>query len=221
MTTQGYLFDLGQRDYSDVLALQRKLVELRAKKTIPDSLLLTEHNHVFTIGKSMLGALSNQINGISVIKIERGGEWTYHGPGQLVGYPILDLEARNCNIHEFLRNLEETLIRALAEFEIYAERNTAQTGVWVKEKKIASIGVAIRKWVTFHGFALNVNTDLNYFAMISPCGLPSSTMTSMKTLLHRDIAMDDVKNSVSRMFKAIFQLRLEEKPVEALPASVI
>jgi lipoate-protein ligase B len=215
MTPEGYLFDLGRRDYLDVLDIQHNLLDLRGKNAIPDSLILVEHDSVFTVGKSIAREeLPNNINGIPVIQIERGGQWTYHGPGQLVGYPILNLESRNRDIHGFIRNLEEMLILALKEFEISAERNPIQAGVWVKEKKIASIGAAIRKWLTFHGFALNVNVDLSYFSMITPCGLPSSIMTSMNFLLQHDLNFSDVKFSIIRMFESTFQLKLTEKQID-------
>ncbi len=218
MTDEGYLFDLGRRDYMDVLHIQHNLLDLRGKNTIPDSLILVEHDPVFTVGKSIApDGLPNNINGIPVIQIERGGQWTYHGPGQLVGYPILNLVSRNRDIHGFIRNLEEILILALKEFEISAERNPLQAGVWVKEKKIASIGAAIRRWLTFHGFALNVNVDLSYFSMITPCGLPSSTMTSMKFLLKHDVNFKDVKSSIIRMFQSTFQLQLTEQIDQRIP----
>lgn len=215
MTDEGYLFDLGRRDYLAVLGIQHNLLDLRGKDAIPDSLILVEHDPVFTVGKSITReGLPNKINGIPVIQIERGGQWTYHGPGQLVGYPILNLESRNRDIHGFIRNLEEILILALKEFEISAERNPLQAGVWVKEKKIASIGAAIRRWLTFHGFALNVNVDLSYFSMITPCGLPSSTMTSMNFLLQHDVNFRDVKFSIIRMFQSTFRLQLTEKQID-------
>ncbi len=218
MTDEGYLFDLGRRDYLDVLDIQHNLLDLRGKNTIPDSLILVEHDPVFTVGKSIASdGLPNNINGIPVIQIERGGQWTYHGPGQLVGYPILNLVSRDRDIHGFIRNLEEILILTLKEFEISAERNPLQAGVWVKEKKIASIGAAIRSWLTFHGFALNVNVDLNYFSMITPCGLPSSTMTSMKFLLKHDVNFKDVKSSIIRMFQSTFQLQLTEQIDQRIP----
>jgi lipoate-protein ligase B len=221
MTTQGNLLDLGLRDYGEVWSLQRKLVELRARKAIPDTLILVEHPHVFTVGKAVAGEAPAMIEGVPVFRIERGGQWTYHGLGQLVGYPILDLNARQRDIHGFLRNIEETLIRALAKFGIAGERQ-AQTGVWVGKKKIGSIGAAIRNWVSFHGFALNVNTDLNYFQLISPCGFPSSTMTSMKALLGKEMDSSLVKSEVRRNFEEVFELHFEDmKPstLEAIAAS--
>ena len=215
-TTEGNLLDLGSRDYVEVWNLQRKLLELRVKKAIPDTLVLVEHPHVFTVGKGIAGEVPVTVEGVPVFKIERGGQWTYHGPGQLVGYPILDLNARQRDIHMFLRNIEETIIRALAKFGIAGERGQ-QTGVWVARKKIASIGAAVRNWVTFHGVALNVNTDLNYFQMIIPCGFPGSTMTSMKALLGREMDFSLVKNEVHRSFEEVFDMRLRRNSeLEAL-----
>jgi len=216
MTSEGNLLDLGFREYVGVWDFQRKLVDLRAQKMIPDTLILVQHPHVFTVGKAVPGDCPAQISGVPVFRIERGGQWTYHGPGQLVGYPILDLDIRQRDIHSFLRNMEETIILTLAEFNISAERHQGQTGVWVQRKKIASIGAAIRNWTTFHGFALNVNTDLSHFRFIEPCGMPSSTMTSMKALLGRDVDFDGVKSEVRRSFESVFDLHLVEAQAEEL-----
>jgi len=215
MTTTGNLLELGLRDYVEVWNLQRKLVELRARRVIPDTLILVEHPHVFTVGKAVTDEVPNEIGGVSVIRIERGGHWTYHGPGQLVGYPILDIDARQRDIHGFLRNIEETLIQALTKFSIQAGRGE-QTGVWIGPKKIASIGAAIRNWTSFHGFALNVNTDLRYFHMITPCGFPGSTMTSMQALLDRKIDFDAVKREVKTQFGKFFELQLADVAPGAL-----
>ncbi len=220
MTTEGNLLDLGLRGYAEVWSLQRKLLELRVRKAIPDTLILVEHPHVFTVGKAVAGEAPATIEGVPVFRIERGGKWTYHGLGQLVGYPILDLDARQRDIHVFLRSIEETLIRALAKFRIIGERQE-QTGVWVGNKKIASIGAAIRNWVSFHGFALNINTDLNYFQMISPCGFPGSTMTSMRALLGKDQDFRPVKNEVRNTFEEVFDLRLNDAKPEALEAAAV
>jgi len=216
MISEGNLLNLGLREYVEVWDLQRKLIDLRARKIIPDTLILVQHPHVFTVGKAVPGDTPTQISGIPVFRIERGGQWTYHGPGQLVGYPILDLDIRQRNIHGFLRKIEETIILALARFGFSAERRQGQTGVWVQKKKITSIGAAIRNWTTFHGFALNVNTDLSYFGLIEPCGMPSSTMTSMKALLGQEIDFDLVKKEVRRNFESVFQLQLAEVRPEEL-----
>ena len=214
--TEGNLLDLGSRDYAEVWNLQRKLLELRVKKAILDTLVLVEHPHVFTVGKGSGGEVPATVEGVPVFKIERGGQWTYHGPGQLVAYPILDLNARQRDIHAFLRNIEETIILALAKFGIAGERG-GQTGVWVGRKKIASIGAAVRNWVTFHGVALNVNTDLSYFQMITPCGFPGSTMTSMKALLGREMDFGLVKDEAHRSFEEVFDMRLRRNSeLEAL-----
>jgi lipoate-protein ligase B len=172
---------------------------------------MVEHPHVFTIGKAVAGEMPSKINGISVVRTERGGQWTYHGPGQLVGYPILDLRVRGRDIRGFLWSIEEILIRTLGEFNIKAGRieGKAKTGVWVGEKKIASIGAAVRNWISFHGFALNVNTDMSYFDLIEPCGMPASTMTSMKAILNEPVSFSRVKDSVEQNFENVFQLTLK------------
>jgi lipoate-protein ligase B len=221
MTTQGNVLDLGLREYVYVWNLQRKLAELRSQKKTPDTLILVEHPHVFTVGKAVPGEVPTQISGVPVFRIERGGQWTYHGPGQLVGYPILDLDARLRDIRGFLRKIEETLILAIAKFGVDAERHEGQTGVWVKTKKIASIGAAIRNWISFHGFALNVNTDLNYFQLITPCGFPGSTMTSMQALLGEKVNFDLVKQEVNEAFEKVFDLKLTEAEPEALASASV
>jgi lipoate-protein ligase B len=220
MTTKGNLLDLGQREYKEVWELQRKLVDLRARKLIPDSLILVEHPHVFTVGKAVSGDIPPQIDGIPVFRIERGGQWTYHGLGQVVGYPILDLNERNRDIHGFLRNIEQTLILTLGKFGIAGGRGE-QTGVWVGNKKIASIGAAIRNWVSFHGFALNANTDLSYFYKINPCGFSGSTMTSMKALLGTDLNLRDVREQVRKKFEDTFNLELVEARVDTLEQAAV
>jgi len=206
----GNLFDLGLRGYNQVWDLQRRLLVQRGNQEIPDTLILVEHPHVFTVGKSAVGEIPTNVDGVPVIRIERGGQWTYHGPGQLVGYPILDLEERGRNIHHFLWSIEQTMILTLNEFGVKAGRveGKGKTGVWVGKRKIASIGAAVRNWVTFHGFALNVNTDMNYFSLIEPCGMPSSTMTSMKECLNGDVDFIKVKQSILHKFEEVFQLKL-------------
>jgi lipoate-protein ligase B len=220
MTTQGNLLDLGLREFTEVWDLQRKLIETRFNRRIPDTLILVEHPHVFTVGKAVPGDVPPQIDGVSVFRIERGGQWTYHGPGQLVGYPILDLNQRKRDIHAFLAGIEETLIHAIGKFGIAGIRGE-QTGVWVGQKKIASIGAAIRNWVSFHGFALNVNTDLNYFYKINPCGFSGSTMTSMQSLLGSEVDFNQAKNEVRNQFEKTFDLRLIQIRPEDLEQTAV
>jgi len=178
--------DLGVVPYGEALDLQRRLAEERIAGRIPDTLLLLEHPPVITLGRGWkqsslpVDPEGLRRRGIDVFEIERGGDVTYHGPGQLVGYPILDLQAHTPDLHWYLRQLEAALIAALAGFGIAAERNAGYTGVWTQGRKIASIGIHVKQWVTWHGFALNVTTDLSPFSLIVPCGIPDVVMTSIE-----------------------------------------
>jgi lipoate-protein ligase B len=221
MTHEGNLLDLDVRDYVDTWNLQRKLVDLRTRGMLADTLVLVQHPHIFTVGKAVPGDLPHQIGGVPVLRVERGGKWTYHGPKQLVGYPILDLSSRERDIHRYLRNIEETIILTLDEFRIGAGRREGQTGVWVRDKKVASIGAAVRNWTTFHGFALNVNTDLSYFTLIEPCGMPSSSITSMKEILRSVVDFEVVRAAIVRNFETIFELQLTELKLEKLSALIL
>ena len=178
-----------------------------------DALVLVEHPHVITVGRTR-GALAHILGAeeVEVVEVERGGDVTYHGPGQIVAYPILLLEEGERDLHRFLRNLEEGMIRTLGRWGISAGREAGKTGVWVSgQRKIASIGIACRKWVTFHGLALNVNTDLGYFARIQPCGFEAAVMTSMARELGGAVAIAEVKSALvaelgvalSRAFRAV------------------
>jgi lipoyl(octanoyl) transferase len=177
--------DLGTTAYRDAYARQLALVDERKTGAGIDTLLLVEHPHVITVGRSR-AALANVLapGDVEVVEIERGGDVTYHGPGQIVAYPILLLREGERDLHRFLRNLEEAVIRTLGRFDLPAGREPGKTGVWLDgqlgaRRKICSIGIACRRWVTFHGLALNVTTDLGYFFRINPCGFESSVMTSM------------------------------------------
>jgi len=212
------LVDLQTRDYKETWELQHRLVELRAQARVPDILLLVEHPHVITMGTS---AKSENIlsRTLPIYEVERGGDVTYHGYGQLIGYAILDLSSRSKDIKSYLRNLERTLIDTLVHFGIAAQRIEGRTGVWIGQKKIASIGVAVRSWVTFHGFALNVSTDLSYFSTINPCGYESAIMTSMKEQLGREVSLSEVKGPLERAFQNTFETTLEltsEKEITGL-----
>src|SRR3712207_2508589 len=207
--------NLGLRPYAEVLELQRELARARISGELTqDLLLLVEHPPVVTLGRSAKerhivvprGALAAR--GVEVYEIERGGDVTFHGPGQLVGYPIVDLRRHKQDLHWYLRRLEEALIQALAEYEIDAGRNAPFTGVWTRGRKIASIGVHARDWVTWHGFALNVNTDLSYFDFIVPCGIDGVVMTSVSKEIGSPTPMEDVENAVAAAFGDIFSLEI-------------
>ena len=182
--------DLGRQAYADVLSLQREAARARIAGTIDeDLLLLVEHPPVITLGRSSKSAhmlatpayLRDQ--GVELFEVERGGDVTFHGPGQLVGYPIIDLKRHRQDLHWYLRRVEELLIKALAGYGLIGTRRPPYTGVWIDDRKIASIGVHARDWVTWHGFALNVSTDLRFFDLIVPCGIPSVRMTSINAEL--------------------------------------
>ena len=189
------VMDLGHRPYAEALALQRALCRRRmAGELRQDLLLLVEHEPVVTLGRgaraSSLPLAPEELRrrGVAVAEVERGGDVTYHGPGQLVGYPILQLREHREDLHWYLRQLEAVLISALAGLGIAAERNPGLTGVWTRGRKIASLGVHVKQWVTFHGFALNVSTDLRAFDLIVPCGIQGVVMTSIATELGRSDA---------------------------------
>ena len=176
----GLFVDLGRQRYEETWALQKELVVRRQAGALPDVFLTVEHDEVITVGRRR-GARDNILAaGMPVVEIERGGDVTYHGPGQLVGYPIVALDEKERDLHAYLRALEEALIALAAAHGVAAGRNPGLTGVWVGPRKLASIGIAVRRWVTFHGFAVNAWTDLARFAALRPCGLEASVMTSLE-----------------------------------------
>ena len=191
--------DLGLIDYSRAHNLQLKLVKLRSEGRIPDTLLLLEHEHVITLGKR-LKSIDFKLPEIPVYKIERGGEATYHGPGQLVGYTIVDLINLGLDVWDYVWKIEEVLIKTVKDFGLKGYRVKKYPGVWVNGRKIASIGLALSHWITYHGFALNVNVDLSYFRLIRPCGLSWELMTSMEKELEMKVEMEEVKESVAKHF---------------------
>jgi lipoate-protein ligase B len=205
---------LGRVAYEEALELQRHIARDRISGALPqDVLLLVEHPPVVTLGRASKGKhliASPEFlrsKSVELFEVERGGDVTFHGPGQLVGYPIVDLKRHRLDLHWYLRKIEEALINTLADFDIAAERNPSFTGVWTKGKKIASIGVHARDWVTWHGFALNVTTDLSYFDLMVPCGIDGVVMTSIaRELGTDDISMQDVIERVSAKFAAAFYL---------------
>lgn len=204
----------------------RKLPEEQQIPTV-DRLLFVEHPHVYTLGKSgnMENLLANeeQLKAIQAefYPINRGGDITYHGPGQLVGYPILDLDHYFTDIHRYLRTLEEVIILVLAEYGLHAERSPGETGVWLDvgtpfARKICALGVRASRWVTMHGWAFNVNTDLRYFEYIIPCGITDKSVTSLDRELKRSVSMDEVKEKVKRHFEAQFGAVLVPDPTDSL-----
>ncbi len=208
---KGFFVDLGFCEYEPAWRLQLKLVELRSSLKIPDVLLLVEHDHVFTLGKraSLDDILETRV---PVFRVERGGGVTYHGPGQLVGYPIISLDVMGLDVKQYVHKLEEVLVKTLRRFNVKAGTKEGYPGVWVGEKKVASIGIAIRNWVTFHGFALNINPDMSYFRCIRPCGMQPEVMTSLEELLGTSPRMEDVKEALIREFETEFSLKLSPFP---------
>ena len=208
------LHDLGRLAYGSAVELQRELAERRKRSEIPDQLLIVEHPHVITLGRNAHAEnllASPEVlarAGIELHATDRGGDVTYHGPGQIVGYPILDLREWKRDVGAYLRGIEQVLIEALAEFGIAAGRRPGATGVWVEGAKIAAIGVHISRWVTSHGFALNVDTDLNYFGYIVPCGL-KQPVTSMRAL-GSSANRHEVVVAIARAFAGVFGREIME-----------
>lgn len=200
----------GRVRYAEGLAMQEHAVAQLKEGTGSEQLFLLEHNHVFTLGRAanraniLLSREQLEARNIEVHETGRGGDVTYHGHGQLVGYPIVDLKPDRCDVHAYVRDLEEVLIRVIANYGITGTRIKGLTGVWVGNEKIAAIGVRIARWITSHGFALNVNTDLSYFRMIVPCGITDKGVTSMAQLLGRELDLAEVAQSVTRHFAAVF-----------------
>ncbi|HXE60180.1 MAG TPA: lipoyl(octanoyl) transferase LipB [Gemmatimonadaceae bacterium] len=215
---------LGLRPYGEILELQRAVARARIARDVEhDVLLLVEHQPVVTLGRTAKAA--NLVatpellaaRGVERFEVERGGDVTFHGPGQLVGYPIIDLAGHKKDLHWYLRQLEESLIRALARWHIPAERNPGLTGVWTAGRKIASIGVHARDWVTWHGFALNVSVDLSYFDLMVPCGISGVVMTSMERETATRIPLADASRTAATALAGVFGLEPHDLPEDRLP----
>lgn len=219
--------DLGLMPYREAWNLQREIqgkivsekLEIRdgkrGERSTADHLLFVEHPHVYTLGKSgnaanllMAAAELHEIDA-DYVEIDRGGDITYHGPGQIVGYPILDLENYFRDIHRYLRSLEEVIISVCGEYGIEAGRQKGLTGVWVSDRKVCAMGIRCSRWVTMHGFALNVNTDLRYFDHIVPCGIQNKRVTSLSELLGEKVAIAEVKEKITRHFSAQFGVEMK------------
>jgi lipoate-protein ligase B len=222
----GWIVNLGCARYLDVLDLQRKLVDLRQQDIVPDTLLLVEHEPVITLGRR--GNRANIVStsaelaseAIQVHPVERGGDVTYHGPGQLVVYPIVHLTQRSLSLRRFVDLLEEGIIQVLADFSIKAGRNPEHRGVWVSQRKVAALGVAIRRWVSFHGIALNVSPNMEHFCHINPCELRSEQVTSLAELLGETPSMEAVIKKVVDRFVELFPGKWREIPPSELLTQV-
>lgn len=220
------LYDMGRVPYRAALAFQHDAVELRSRGEAPDILYAFEHEPVLTVGRSgrseslRAGSAELRRHGIEVVPVERGGDVTYHGPGQIVGYPIVSLDGLPCgrDLHRYLRDLEQGLIDGLAAFGIAASRRPPYTGVWVGEQKVAAIGVAVRRWVAFHGFALNLDPDLSHFDLIHPCGIRHLGVTSMRSLLGRAPSLEAVLTRLAEAFSRIWARPVSyPAPFESIP----
>jgi len=219
-------YDLGRIPYREALDLQRRAVAARASGAAPDAIYFAEHEPVLTVGRA--GHAENLVapqallraRGVEVIPIERGGDITYHGPGQILAYPILALSElpSGRDLHRYLRDLEEVLIRMLASYDIEAGRRPPYTGVWVGDRKVAAIGVAVRRWITFHGFALNADPDLTHFDWIHPCGIRDLGVTSMRALLGQAPPRAEILGRLREGFERIWDRPVREAPVADLPS---
>jgi lipoyl(octanoyl) transferase len=220
---------LGLVPYREALAMQRALVEERRADRIPDLLLLLQHPAVLTLGVKPDGGRANIIAseaylaalGIDVYETGRGGDVTYHGPGQLVGYPILDLRPDRCDVHRYVRDIEDVMIRVCAAFEVSAGRIAGLTGTWVGSEKIGAIGIRISRWITSHGFAFNVTTNLDHFRLIVPCGIEDRGVTSLGKLTGREIPMAEVEGLFIRCFGEVFDRQPSDSTALAPPRQAL
>ena len=222
MTNKGYIIDLGLFEYKKAWELQHQLWSRRVEEELPDLLLILEHPHVITLGRrgnrSHLLASQEVLEAmeIPVFHVERGGDVTYHGPGQMVVYPVLGLKEYGYRLIRYIGQLEEVILRVLKDFGIEGRRDPLNRGVWVNGEKIASVGVAIKRWVSFHGFSLNYETDLKYFELINPCGLEGKKMTSMAKTLGREVSQEQLIERISFHFRQIFERDWEERKLEEI-----
>lgn len=197
------IIDLGLIGYTEAYGIQKELVDKRKCGEIGDTLILAEHLPIFTIGR--LGRIENLIknNGVTVLRVDRGGDITFHGPGQLVLYPIINLKDNALDLHKYMRLLESAAISFLHKYSVEAERVENKTGVWVGRKKIASVGIAASNWITYHGMSINLNVNLEYFSMIYPCGMKDVRAASLDRIIGRKIPMQDAKQAFSAILNSI------------------
>jgi lipoate-protein ligase B len=209
------IYQLGLIEYGEAYLLQRRLLQQKLDGEIPDSLLLLEHPPTFTIGKS--GRIENILiskeelskEGISLFFVDRGGDVTYHGPGQFVAYPILDLRNRGRDVHKYVRDLEEIILRTLSSFSINGCRDPNHAGVWVNNEEVASIGLSLKRWTSMHGFAINVSTKMEHFSLINPCGFLDRRATSISKLLNRKVSVGEVADILIDKFAEVFDAQIE------------
>ncbi len=219
MCSRGYkrlqVIELGRTDYYHARKLQKRLVDLRRLGKIPDLLLLTEHNPVITLGRG--ASMSNLLvprsvlkdKGVALCESERGGDITFHGPGQAVAYPIIDLNNRGRDLHAYLRDLENLAIAVLGEFGLKGSTKKGMTGAWVDNHKVAAIGVAVSRWISYHGLAINVTTDLEYFKLINPCGITSYPVGSIASITGENVPLERVFAAIADNFASIFYYEAE------------
>jgi len=214
-----HVIDIGHMPYDAAFALQKREVARLQAGEGDDVLYLVEHPHVITVGRNATGdAILAVRRDVEIAQTDRGGDVTYHGPGQLVGYPLLRLEGKRRDIRRYVRDLEEVLIRALGDFGIEAGRHPQHRGVWTHGRKIASLGIRISRWVTSHGFALNINTDLSYFRLMHPCGIQGCEMTSIERETGTQVGRDKVIEHVVSHFSHVFEYEMITETIETKAA---
>lgn len=223
MKKEALILNLDTIPYEEAFDLQKRLVEMRSQDNINDILILLEHPPVFTVTRK--ATLKNVLaspeelkeKGISLCKTNRGGDITYHGPGQLVGYPIMDLKEHGKDLHKYIRNIEEMIIKLLRDYDISAHRDKNNPGVWVGKEKIAAIGIAVKSsWTTMHGFSLNINPDLNHYSLIVPCGITDKGVTSLSKLLGKSISQKEVRERLIQHFQEVFNVITKSISIEEI-----
>ncbi len=213
------VLDLGLIDYEEAYRIQKEFVRRRKLDEIDDSVIIAEHQNIYTIGR--VGRIENVLaaneilasRGIKVLRVDRGGDVTYHGPGQLVVYPIVDLKVCQMDLRQYLRSLEEVVIRFLKDYDVLSGKLKNKTGVWVSGKKIASVGIGASSWVTFHGFSVNINCDLSFFSMIKPCGMDGVEMTSLECIKEQPVSFSEAKSKILKHLNDVLFRHCEEDMV--------
>ncbi len=223
MKKEAWILNLETVPYEEAFELQKRLVKMRAQDIINDTLILLEHPPVLTVTRKetlkniLVSPEALEEKGISLCHTNRGGDITYHGPGQLVGYPIMNLKAHGKDLHGYVRNIEEILIKLLMDYDITAHRDTSNPGVWVGEEKIAAVGIAVKSnWTTMHGFSFNINPDLSHYSLIVPCGISDKGVTSLARLLGKTISRKDVREKLVQHYGEVFNLHTREITLEVI-----